>query len=176
VWIWYSVIIGRTGGTSVTWWRRGVGSLPRSPAPHRRHWRGFTGTTASTSATGTSARACAAWPGWAPGRRPEAGGRGRSALSGSLDGGRDEFWELCPSRSVKAVICARNAVICPLLGDACFERGDPFLLVRDDGQQPLDDRDRFLQIARSHHERSLAHITRSIPSPVAFPHILCVGA
>jgi len=108
---WYSVIVGRTGGTSVTWCRRGVGSLPRKRAPHRRHWRGFTGTTASTSPSGTSTRAWAAWPGWAPGRRPEAGRRGRSTRGGSVEGGRDEFREVCSNRSVKAATWARNAVI-----------------------------------------------------------------
>jgi hypothetical protein len=42
---WYSVIVGRTTGSSVTCWRRGAGSVPRRTAPHPRQCVGRIGLT-----------------------------------------------------------------------------------------------------------------------------------
>jgi hypothetical protein len=59
-----------------------------------------------------------------------------------------------------------------LFHDPRFQRGDPFLLAGDGGQQPFDDGDRPIEDARSHAaERFPAQIPRSTPSPGESPYI-----
>src|SRR5262249_51496215 len=39
-WSWYSVTVGLSGGSSVTWWRRGEGSRPVTGLPQSTQWVG----------------------------------------------------------------------------------------------------------------------------------------
>ncbi len=67
----YSVTSGLIGGTSITCRRLGVGSSPRSGAPHSSHDGGLSSTILSTLSGGRSGRVVPLWPGWPPRFRPE---------------------------------------------------------------------------------------------------------
>ena len=130
----YSVTSGSTGGTSVTWSRRGFGSLPWSFAAHRSQVSGVSSMIRLTFSAGRSdlvsdrwsaysvidaarRQLCWAhlWPGWPPRLRPEGLLFGRAAtFGGSDEGGFEELREFIPSLASSSATRASSSATCAL--------------------------------------------------------------
>ena len=111
----YSVTSGSTGGTSVTWSRRGFGSLPWSFAAHRSQVSGVSSMIRLTFSAGRSDRVAPLWPGWPPRLRPEGLLFGRAAtFGGSDEGGFEELREFIPSLASSSATRASSSATCAL--------------------------------------------------------------